>query len=275
MSLPIIIAVNQTISDIALLRLGATVPGSGTLTLTEFSFEFEIKTDMNLYDAVLAGNITFDFGQGDVGTGDSIKFYNRQSQEARQPVRGLSNSNIASMSGLQTIDGVSFISDDRSLLVSQTNPIENGIWVIKVGAWERSNDMAVGQSCVGAIVGIIEGDVYSGQIWFCNNQPGDIVGTDGITFCSPSNNRRIRLEKMFNDAFDDHYCEFTYVGDNLTAVEVWEDSGKTTKLFTRTLSYTGDNLTTVATTDEQSSEILSTTFSYSGDNLVNITKVIT
>lgn len=275
MPFPVIIANNQTISDIYLERIGEDVPGSGSLNLTEIAVEYEIKADESLFNSVVAGDITLDFGQGDVGTGESIKFFNITTQETRQPVRALSDTNIASLSGTTTVDGVSLVADDRVLLTGQTDETENGIWVVKAGAWERATDMDTGQSPVGAIIGVIEGNVYTGQVWFCDSTSGTIVGTDNITFKSPANNRRVRLEKMFNDAFDNAYTEFTYTGDNLTKIEIWDTAGKVSKLFTRDLSYTGDNLTSVTTTDEQSTEVLSTTFSYTGDNITNITKTIT
>jgi len=87
-------------------------------------------------------------------------------------------------------------------------------------------------------------------------------------------NQRLRIEKLFNSAYDDHYAEMTYVGDNLTSVDIWEDSGKTLKLFTRTLSYSGDDLTTVTTVDETTSALLTATLTYSGDNLDTVTKVV-
>ena len=85
---------------------------------------------------------------------------------------------------------------------------------------------------------------------------------------------RLGLEKLFAVAYNDHYTEFTYTGLDLTVVEIWENAGKTTKLFTRTLSYTGNNVTSVVTVDEQGTETLTLTLVYSGNDLVNTTKVV-
>lgn len=96
-------------------------------------------------------------------------------------------------------------------------------------------------------------------------------GLSTITSVSP----RLGLEKLFAVAYDNHYTEFTYVGNNLTVIDIWEDNGKTTKLFTRTLSYTGNNVTLVVTVDEQGAGTLTTTFVYFGNNLINTTKAVT
>jgi len=85
---------------------------------------------------------------------------------------------------------------------------------------------------------------------------------------------RLGLEKLFSVAFNNHYTEFTYVGFNLTVIDIWENAGKVTKLFTRTLSYTGNNVTSVVTVDEQGTDTLTLTLVYSGNDLVNTTKVV-
>lgn len=95
----------------------------------------------------------------------------------------------------------------------------------------------------------------------------DSIGLNDVT-------PRLGLEKLFNVAFDDHYAEFSYMGNNLITIDIWEDSGMSTKLFTRTLTYTSNNLTGVVTTDEQTFEVLTSTLTYTGNNLDTVTKVV-
>ena len=57
----------------------------------------------------------------------------------KAPVRLATTANIA-LSGLQTIDGLALADGDRVLVKSQTNGIENGIWVASAGAWARATD---------------------------------------------------------------------------------------------------------------------------------------
>lgn len=73
----------------------------------------------------------------------------------------------------------------------------------------------------------------------------------------------------FNLARTATYTEYTYTGTNITKIEIWTDSTKTTKLFTKTLSYSGDKLSGYTMTDHINSKTLTAIFSYSGDKLVS------
>lgn len=70
------------------------------------------------------------------------------------------------------------------------------------------------------------------------------------------------------------YMEYTQVGDNITQVNYWTNSGKGTKLFTKDITYSGSNPTIVAIKDEITSKILTTTIAYSGDDITSVTKII-
>src|SRR5215212_8275405 len=54
-------------------------------------------------------------------------------------VKAIALSNIT-LSGAQTIDGVSIVATDRVAVAGQTNLSENGIYVAAAGAWARSSD---------------------------------------------------------------------------------------------------------------------------------------
>ena len=84
--------------------------------------------------------------------------------------------------------------------------------------------------------------------------------------------QRIELEKQFKIAFNTSYAELTYTGDQLTAVDIWEDDTKALKLFSKSLTYSGDTLIAIETTDEQTFAVLNVTLTYSGDSLSTVTK---
>lgn len=91
---------------------------------------------------------------------------------------------------------------------------------------------------------------------------------------------RAGLESMYNYANSNFYSELSYTDTQLTSVDVWVNSGKTTKLFERTLTYdSNNNLTQVVTKDVQGGSTRYTqtkTLSYdSNNNLINITRVYT
>ena len=57
----------------------------------------------------------------------------------KAPVAAATTGNIT-LSGEQTIDGVAVVTSDRVLVKNQTNPVENGIYGVDTGAWERTAD---------------------------------------------------------------------------------------------------------------------------------------
>lgn len=67
------------------------------------------------------------------------------SSALKGPCRCAATTNIT-RSGFQTIDGVSPVDTEserlrRVLLLGQTNPAENGIWIMQAGSWVRSKDL--------------------------------------------------------------------------------------------------------------------------------------
>ena len=52
----------------------------------------------------------------------------------KEPVRLATNTNVVTLSGPQTIDGVAAVAGDRILLFGQTSGIANGIYVVQAGA---------------------------------------------------------------------------------------------------------------------------------------------
>jgi hypothetical protein len=187
MAMPSIIASNLTGGAILLTRLGLTVPASTTLTLSDFASINEIREDDSLESAIRADELVLNYGDGDLTKGDSLKFFNIITQEARIPVRALSTSNIGSLSGTTTIDTVALAVNDRVLLTGQTTASENGIWVIKAGAWERPEDFQTDQSAGALLVVVREGAAAANEVWVCeNNEGADVVGTSLLTFTQVS-----------------------------------------------------------------------------------------
>jgi len=85
------------------------------------------------------------------------------------------------LSGLTTIDGVALSAGDRVLLNGQTNPVENGLWVVQGGAWNRPADFASGTEAGSAYVLILSGTINAGTSWLCST-PNAIIDTDPINF---------------------------------------------------------------------------------------------
>lgn len=57
----------------------------------------------------------------------------------KSAVRAVSTTNIT-LSGTQTVDSVALVDGERVLVAGQTDPAENGIYVVAAGAWARAED---------------------------------------------------------------------------------------------------------------------------------------
>jgi hypothetical protein len=95
------------------------------------------------------------------------------------------------LSGLQTIDGVSLASGDRVLVTGQTDASENGVYVVPtasgtpavVGAWTRATDFdTTGEIVKNVYVPVSAGTTYSGSGWVVVNSGTVVVDTTPITF---------------------------------------------------------------------------------------------
>jgi hypothetical protein len=100
----------------------------------------------------------------------------------KQPVLTATSANIT-LSGLQTVNGVTVVAGDRVLVKNQGTASENGIYVASATAWTYAVGADDWAEYVGAIVFVIEGSL-NGTAWYCTAQPG---GTLGVTAMNWSN----------------------------------------------------------------------------------------
>ena len=99
----------------------------------------------------------------------------------KAPALVASTTNIASLSGLQTIDGVTLVATNRVLLVGQTSPVQNGLWLAQSGSWTRPVDFATGTQAGEAYVLVTSGTVNAGASWVCTT-PSEIIDADPLIF---------------------------------------------------------------------------------------------
>jgi len=99
----------------------------------------------------------------------------------KQSVRAGTTANIT-LSGPQTIDGVSVIAGDRVLVKNQSSGSANGIYVANASAWVRAADAdSAGDITPGMIVTIEEGG-QGNTTWRCTNTGAITIGTTALTF---------------------------------------------------------------------------------------------
>ncbi len=84
---------------------------------------------------------------------------------------------------------------------------------------------------------------------------------------------RTEMELMFKKTYNsDTYAEFTRVAGDITQIDIWETSAKTNKLFTKVITRTGSDITSVTITDEVTGATLVTTITRTGADITSLTK---
>lgn len=92
-----------------------------------------------------------------------------------------STSNI-SLSGLESIDGVNIISNDRVLVIYQSVPAENGIYLASAGAWSRAADYATPEDINNSAIFVISTGIVNGKSTWVQISTVTNVGSDTISF---------------------------------------------------------------------------------------------
>lgn len=113
---------------------------------------------------------------------DSMAFFSESGRIMN--AASMADSDVATLSGLATtIDGVLYDTDGMvAVLQGQTDPIENGAWVVHAGAWTRPEIFPTGGSASGFLFYIEGGSTYADQTWAVSTDaPNDVIGTDGLT----------------------------------------------------------------------------------------------
>lgn len=87
------------------------------------------------------------------------------------------------LSGFGLRDGVAPVDGNRILVNGQADPKENGIYIARVGAWERAADFdnsAPVKAC--SIVAVEEGDTLHDTAWILTTNNPIVIGTSLIVF---------------------------------------------------------------------------------------------
>lgn len=103
----------------------------------------------------------------------------------KEAVRAATTANIT-LSGTQTVDGVSLVADDRVLVKDQTTASENGIYVVAAGAWSRADDMNSATEVPGAYTFVQEGTTQTGY-GYVQYGAFATLDTDNMTWTVRSN----------------------------------------------------------------------------------------
>ncbi len=82
----------------------------------------------------------------------------------KQAVKAASTGNLT-LSGAQTVDGISLVASDRVLVKNQTTAADNGIYIVSAGAWTRATDADSPSELDSATVFVQQGTVNADSGW--------------------------------------------------------------------------------------------------------------
>lgn len=104
-----------------------------------------------------------------------------QGLDAKASVVASTTANIT-LSGAQTIDGISVVAGNRVLVKNQTTTSQNGIYVVNASAWTRALDMDAWAEVPDAFVFVETGSTLADTGWVCTADAGGTLGTTSITW---------------------------------------------------------------------------------------------
>jgi hypothetical protein len=104
-----------------------------------------------------------------------------QGIDAKASVVAASSANLT-LSGAQTIDGVSVIAGDRVLVKDQTTTTNNGIYLCASGSWTRTTDADTYSELIAAYTFVEGGTVNANNGFICTIPTSGTLGSTSITF---------------------------------------------------------------------------------------------
>lgn len=154
----------------------------------------DILTKLNLAGGTMTGNIVMTTGthvtlpDAPVNATDAVNLAYVQANLAglswKNSVKAMSDTNLT-LSGAQTVDGVSLVAGDRVLVNGQTTASANGIYVVvDGGAWTRATDFdsttPINEINAGAVW--VEGGTSFGNTGWTQTNNVTVLDTDAISF---------------------------------------------------------------------------------------------
>lgn len=104
-----------------------------------------------------------------------------QGLDPKASVRAATTANIT-LSGTQTIDGVSLAVNDRVLVKNQSTPAQNGIYIVAAGAWTRATDADAWNELISAFVFVEEGTTNADNGFVSTANAGGTIGVTDVNF---------------------------------------------------------------------------------------------
>ena len=169
---------------------GLATPTNSTDAATKGYVDTADALKLNLSGGTMSGNIAMGTnkitGLGTpTGDADAVtKSYVdaiAQGIDAKASVVAATTANIT-LSGTQTIDGVSVAANDRVLVKDQTTTSQNGIYIASASSWTRSTDADAWTELVAAYTFVEGGTTNGSNGYFCTVAAGGTLGTTAVTW---------------------------------------------------------------------------------------------
>jgi hypothetical protein len=104
-----------------------------------------------------------------------------QGIDAKASVVAATTANIT-LSGAQTIDGISIVAGDRVLVKDQSTASANGIYLCATGSWTRTTDADTYAELVAAFTFVEKGTTNADSGFICTIDAGGTLGSTSITW---------------------------------------------------------------------------------------------
>ncbi len=100
----------------------------------------------------------------------------------KAPVRAASVANLT-LSAEQTVDGIALVEGDRVLVKDQSTAAQNGIYIVRSGAWDRAPDWdGSGDVTNGTFVFVANGTTLDNTVWNVTTSGTIVIGTTSVAF---------------------------------------------------------------------------------------------
>lgn len=99
----------------------------------------------------------------------------------KNSVKCATTANIT-LSGNQTIDGISVTAGMRVLVKNQTTASHNGVYVSSASTWSRATDLDAWAELVSAAIFVEQGTTQADTAWVCTSDAGGTLGSTAVTW---------------------------------------------------------------------------------------------
>ena len=186
----LVFANNPTMSGVTI-NGNLTVGGSGLVASNINDFNTAVRINRLDQMAIPTGDVSFNSVKitslaDPVSAQDAAtKAYvdaARMGLDVKQSVRVATTASIT-LSGTQTIDGVSVVAGDRVLVKNQSTASQNGIYTVAAGSWSRASDAdADSEVTAGLFTFVSEGTYNADSGWVLTTNDTITLGTTSLAF---------------------------------------------------------------------------------------------